>query len=67
MPFLLMHGGKDVVIAVEQSIEFKNRMNALGIPCRLVVFEDYLHVDYRFNSEENMETVAGFLADVFST
>ncbi len=66
VPFLLMHGARDVIIAVEQSVEFNNRMNALGIPCRLVLFEDYLHVDQRFNSRENMETVARFLDRVLS-
>lgn len=62
VPCLLMHGTHDVVVPCKSSIAFAERLEALGIPHKLIVETGYRHVDMRFNDHEHMQIVGDFLS-----
>lgn len=63
VPFLLMHGDKDVVVPVLQSTLFYDALQNAGIESQLCILQNYRHVDLRFNSRENMQIVIDFIKE----
>lgn len=63
VPFLIMHGNKDVIVPVEQSLSFYKKLQNAGIKSQLVILNNYRHVDIRFNNQENMRSVIEFIND----
>lgn len=63
VPFLIMHGNKDVIVPVEQSLSFYKKLQNAGIKSELVILKNYRHVDIRFNNQENMRIVIEFIND----
>jgi dipeptidyl aminopeptidase/acylaminoacyl peptidase len=61
---LLIHGSRDVLVPVEQSMELKRRLNRAGVPARLVVVPGKGH--WFELDEKQVAEVAEFFRGVFA-
>lgn len=64
VPFLLMHGEKDMVVNVEQSRAFYDELQTHGIYSEYYEYEDFTHVDMRFNEKEKIGLIIDFIENV---
>lgn len=61
VPFLLMHGQLDCLVAWQQSQTFYDALKAAGAEATLYLLPTAQHADHQFNSPENKAIVDAFL------
>lgn len=59
-PILILHGTKDILVPVEQSIEFDRAMKKVGADCELVVLAGSGHGGKEFFDEANGGKIVAF-------
>jgi acetyl esterase/lipase len=59
--FLIMHGDKDVVVPVEQSLAFTSALKAAGVKVKLVVLRGAGHGGGEFLAPEQVKVIDAFL------
>ena len=65
VPFLLMYGGNDKIIPVENGIEFDKQLKSLGIRSDFYILKGLYHVDLQYMTDGNMRKVEKFLDETF--
>lgn len=60
-PFLHMHGNKDNVVPIEESIVFHNKLKKAGVPSQLVIVNGAKHVFFKEQNE--LQKVADFFTN----
>ena len=60
-PFMILHGTKDTVVPIAQSIKLHDVMQKKGIPCEFVVVEGAAHGDDLLYQDEMTDHVISFL------
>ena len=59
-PFLIMHGDRDSLVPLEQSVLLDAALRKVGVESHLIVLRGADHFTQEFNTPEVLETVAGF-------
>ncbi len=59
-PFLLIHGGKDNIVPVEQSTSFEKLLKQVNVPVTLLILEEAGHGGRPFNSKETNQRLQSF-------
>lgn len=59
-PLLILHGTKDEIVPIEQSIDFDRAMKRVGADCRLIVLKGSGHGGAEFLNEKNGREIVAF-------
>lgn len=63
-PFYIAHGRADRLVDVYHSTSLYQALVNQSIPCRLELFDNFYHADWRMNYEKHLKEVQIFLRQV---